>query len=68
MVVLYEFEAVPVLSVEHVAALVLLLHSLVAVEHPAVCVRVLGALRLLLPGLFLNLLKVRRHEEFFLRT
>ena len=52
LTVLDEFEAVPVLSIEQVAALVFFLDPLAAVMEAAVRVGVLRAIRVLFPALF----------------
>ena len=47
-----EFEAVPVLSIKHVAALIFFLDPLAAVMEAAVRVGLLRAIRMLFPALF----------------
>ena len=51
LTVLDEFEAVPVLSIKHVAALIFFLDPLAAVMEAAVRVGVLRAIRMLFPAL-----------------
>ena len=59
LVVLDEFEAVPVLPIKHVAALVLFLHPLATIMEAAIRVGVLRAVRLHFWDLLLNFFQNR---------
>ena len=63
--VLDEFEAVPVLSIKHVAALVFFLDPPAAVIEATLRVGVLRAERLLFPVLFSLLFKNRNGSKVF---